>query len=127
VGPAAPEALLSLWLRFPIGYLLSVMVETPILLFALSPVHPRWRKWFAGLWLTGCSYPVVVLVLPAWTGGWYVPVAETFAGLSECLLFAALFPDGRNRRDMAAIAGANLASFAWGELLFGALRLGAVR
>jgi hypothetical protein len=28
---------------------------------------------------------------------------------------------------MAAIVAANIASFAWGELLFGVLRLGAVR
>jgi hypothetical protein len=118
---------LSLWLQLPIGYLLSVMVEAPLLLYALSPVHPRWRKWFAGFWLTGCSYPIVVLVLPAWTGNWYVPASETFAPLFECLLFAALFPEGRNRRDMAAIVAANVASFAWGELLFGVLRLGAVR
>ena len=126
MGLPAPEARLSLWLQLPIGYLLSVMVEAPVLLFALSPVHPRWRKWFAAFWLTGCSYPIVVLVLPAWTGNWYVPVAETFAPLFECLLFAALFPQGRNRRDMAAIVAANLASFAWGELLFGVLRIGAV-
>ena len=60
-----------------------------------------------GLWLNGCSYPIVLLVLPAWTGAWYLPVAETFAPLFECLLFAALFPEGRNRRDMAAIVAAN--------------------
>lgn len=63
----APEARLSLWLELPIGYLLSVMVEALVLLFALSPVHPRWRKWSAAFWLTGCSYPIVVLVLPAST------------------------------------------------------------
>ena len=127
MGSPAPETPLSLWLQLPIGYLLTVVVEVPVLLFALSPAHPRWRKWFAGLWLNGCSYPIVLLVLPAWAGAWYLPVAETFAPLFECLLFAALFPEGRNRRDMAAILAANVASFAWGELLFGALRLGTVR
>ena len=79
-------------------------------------IRPGWR-----------SRPIVLLVLPAWAGAWYLPVAETFAPLFECLLFAALFPEGRNRRDMAAILAANVASFAWGELLFGALRLGTVR
>jgi hypothetical protein len=127
VGSPAPEVRVSVWLELIVGYSLTVLVEAPILLLALSPTHPLWRKWFAALWLNGCSYPIVVLVLPAWTGGWYVWVAETFAPVFECLLFAGLFPEGRNRRDMAAIVGANLASFACGELLFGVLRLGGVR
>jgi hypothetical protein len=119
VDSPAAETLLTLWLGLIAGYLLTITVEIPILLLGLSPCHPRSRKWFAGFWLTGCSYPIVILVLPAITGRWYVPVAETFAAVFECFLFAAAFPEGRNWRDMAVIAGANLASFVCGLLLFG--------
>ena len=127
MGAPAAEVRLNFWLVSILGYCLTVLVEAPVLFLGISPAHPLWRKWFAAWWLNGCSYPIVVLVLPAWTGVGYVWIAETFAPLFECLLFAGLFPEGRNRRDMAAIVAANLASFACGELLFGVLRLGGVR
>lgn len=74
-------------------------------------------KLFAGVWLTACTYPIVVLTLPPLTGRFYLPIAETFAPVAECVLFATLV--GRWKwRDMAAIVVANLASFVAGEMLF---------
>ncbi len=116
-----PEELLAF---LPLGYLLSVLIETPILLVGLSARHPLRRRLAAGLWLTACTYPVVILVLPAWidTGASrlvYLAVAETFAPVAECLLFVAAFGTGRSvGRDLAAITAANLASFGVGELLY---------
>jgi hypothetical protein len=101
----------------PIGYVLSVMIETPVLLVGLSKQHSLRVKLFAGAWLTGCTYPIVVLTLPPLTGRFYLPIAESFAPLAECVLFATLFRTW-NWRDMAAIVAANLTSFAVGELLF---------
>lgn len=119
----APE---DLWRFLPIGYLLTVLVEGTILWFGLSPHHPPRRRLTAALWLTACTYPIVVLVLPSAMAGFvredYLIVAETFAPAAECLLFWLAFgatsPDGRQTvvvRDYAAIIAANLASFAAGE------------
>jgi hypothetical protein len=99
----------------PIGYVLSVLVEIPILLIGLSPRHSIREKLFAGVWLTACTYPMVVLTLPPLTGRFYLLIAETFAPVSECILFATLFRWWR-WRDMAAIVSANLASFLLGLL-----------
>jgi len=111
----------------PIGYLITVLIETPVLIAGLSPLHSLERKIAASLWLNACSYPVVILALPQLFAGspaWvYVAVAETFAPLSECLLFLAAFYDRstlRSRtvwRDVGAITAANLSSFLIGELL----------
>jgi len=101
----------------PIGYVLSVIIETPVLLVGLSKQHSLRAKLFAGVWLTGCTYPIVVLSLPPLTGRFYLPIAETFAPVAECVLFATLFRTWK-WRDMAAIVAANLASFAVGEILF---------
>ena len=118
----------QLWWFLPVGYLLTVAVETPILLLGLSAArHTVRRKFLAGLWLTACTYPVVVLVLPllfqSSTRLAYLVTAETFAPVAECALFWAAFGDGRELgrasmwRDFAAITAANLASFALGEVL----------
>lgn len=116
----------SLRAFFPWGYLATVAIETPILLLGLSAPHVLSRRLFAGLWLTACTYPIVILVLPllfAADQRWlYLCVAETFAPLAECLLFAAAFHVGRNVsraarwRDYAAITLANLGSFGLGEI-----------
>lgn len=108
------------------GYLFTIAVETPVLLLLLSRAH-RWpRRLAAGFWLTACSYPVVVVALPLLIGlepRWrYLAVAETFAPLSECVLFALAFHTAETRRadrwrDFAAITAANLASFLLGEWL----------
>ncbi len=100
----------------PLGYLVSVMLETPVLLIGLSSIHSFGTKVFAGVWLTACTYPIVVLTLPPVAGGFYVPVAETFAPAAECVLFATLVGTWR-LRDMAAIIAANLASWLVGPFL----------
>jgi hypothetical protein len=117
----------ALWAFLPRGYLFTVAIETPVLLLGLSAPHPRARRFFAGLWLTACTYPIVVLVLPLLVSpetsrGLYLLVAETFAPVAECLLFAAAFhwgaslPRRARWRDFAVITLANLASFGLGEL-----------
>lgn len=123
---AGPEELL----RFlPIGYLVTVLVETPVLLLGLSPkLTTRRQRLFAGLWLTACTYPIVVLVLPiifaSSSRAAYLVVAETFAPLAECLLFWLALVRGRAAADtraltrsFAAIVLANVLSFIAGEVL----------
>jgi hypothetical protein len=81
----------DLWHFFPLGYLLSISIETPVLLIGLSPRHPFGRKLLAGVWLTACTYPIVTLVLPLVfvnsSRTIYLIVAETFAPAAECVLF----------------------------------------
>jgi hypothetical protein len=111
------------WLFVLIGYVVTVAVETPILLAGLSPRHSLRRRFAAGLWLSACTYPIVVLVLPPFFSvrSSYLIAAETFAPLAECLLFWFTFaPDETHRelcRDLGVIVLANLASFGTGELL----------
>ena len=117
----------DLWAFLPLGYLVTILIETPVLLFGLSPkVTPRQRLW-CGVWLTACTYPIVVLVLPAVflneSRTLYLAVAETFAPVAECILFWMAFR-GKSElvtRDWArcfiAIVIANLASFGLGEVL----------
>lgn len=126
--PYTPE---MLWQFMLIGYPLTIAVEIPILLLGLSPRHRLARRLFAGIWLTACTYPIVVLVLPPLLlhddGGRaaYLLVAETFAPVAECTLFWLAFGERKEWlrrsmvRDMAAIILANLASFAVGELMDG--------
>ena len=117
----------DLWSFLLPHYLLTIAIEAPILLLALSAAHPIPRRLLAGVWLTACTYPVVVLVLPLvfhdaprWA---YLAVAETFAPLAECAIFYAAFQRGRALkrgqlwRDWSAITMANLASFLVGEWL----------
>lgn len=117
------------WLFLLIGYPVTVAVEAPILLIGLSRRHSPGRRLLAGFWLTACTYPVSVVALPALLyhsphdRPVYLLVAETFAPVAECVLFAALFCRraelcrGCFWRDMAVIVLANLASFAAGEAL----------
>ncbi len=117
----------DLWHFFPIGYLFSILIETPILLIGLSKRHPIKRRLFAGVWLTACTYPIVVLVLPMLfvdrSRVLYLLAAETFAPVAECILFWLAF--GREEevgkasmwRDFITIIVANLASFLGGEVL----------
>jgi hypothetical protein len=118
----------DLWASLVPGYLFTIAVETPILLVGLSSRHSLARRLFAGVWLTACTYPIVILVLPlvfdpAEQRLLYVLVAETFAPLAECALFWAAFGQREEVgkwsmwRDLLAIALANLASFAIPEYL----------
>lgn len=110
----------DLWAWLPYGYLLTILIETPVLVIGLSRRHPLARKLFAGAWLTACTYPIVVLVLPLLVTSsrfTYLAVAETFAPAAECLLFWLAFRERDSFwRDMATIVVANLASFLAGEL-----------
>jgi hypothetical protein len=119
----------DLWRFLPLGYVFTVALETPVLALFLSPRHALRRRLFAGLWLTACTYPVVVLVLPPLfadsSRAAYLAVAETFAPAAECALFWLAFGSeqtagGRSlRRDFAAITAANLLSFLAGEVAAG--------
>lgn len=126
---ALPTTLTSseLWRFLPIGYLLTVLVEIPVLVLFLSIRHPLKRRMLAGIWLTACTYPIVTLVMPLvlvnYSRTVFLLVAETFAPLAECILFWLAY-GSRERwrttsmwRDFAAIVMANLASFAVGEVL----------
>lgn len=117
----------ELWRFFPLGYLLSILIETPILLVGLSKRHPIKHRLFASIWLTACTYPIVVLVLPLALANvsraMYLVVAETFAPVAECVLFWLAYGDREQLgtpsmwRDFGAITLANLASFLTGEVL----------
>ncbi|MEO8436562.1 MAG: hypothetical protein ABI596_16820, partial [Pyrinomonadaceae bacterium] len=117
----------ELWLFLPLGYLVTILIETPILFVGLSARHSTKRKLLTGVWLTACTYPIVTLVLPlalAHTSRMvYLVVAETFAPVAECALFWLAFGrsdelGGRSMwRDFATIVVANLASFILGEVL----------
>ena len=117
----------ELWRFFPIGYLFTILIETPILLVGLSSRHSIKRRLIAGIWLTACTYPIVTLVLPLFfvhsSRNVYLLVAETFAPVAECVLFWLAFGDDDQLnkpsmyRDFAVITLANLASFLGGELV----------
>ncbi|HSI32225.1 MAG TPA: hypothetical protein VK986_01440 [Tepidisphaeraceae bacterium] len=115
----------DLWSFLLPHYLLTVAIEAPILLLGLSAAHSIPRRLVAGVWLTACTYPIVVLVMPLVfrnaPRGVYLAVAETFAPVAECAIFWAAFQRGRGLtrgqvwRDWGVITVANLASFLVGE------------
>lgn len=117
----------ELWRFLPLGYVFTILIETPILVIGLSARHPLKRRILAGVWLTACTYPIVVLMLPLFFADssrrLYLLVAETFAPVAECVLFWLAFGKDSELaqrsmwRDFAAIVLANLASFAGGEVL----------
>ena len=116
----------ELWRFLPLGYLFSILIEAPILFVGLSPRHSLRRRLFAGVWLTACTYPIVVLVLPlvfSSSRTLYLIVAETFAPLAECALFWLAYGEAEQLgkasmwRDFSVIVVANLASFLGGEVV----------
>jgi hypothetical protein len=117
----------ELWHFFLFGYLFSILIETPVLLIGLSPRHPRNRRVFAGVWLTACTYPIVVLVMPlvfrSASRAVYLIIAETFAPVAECVLFWLAYGEKEQFgkasmwRDFGVIVIANLASFIGGEIM----------
>ena len=116
----------DLWYFLPFGYLLTILIETPISLLGLSPKLSLKQKLLCGIWLSACTYPIVVLVLPTLMYGYerwqYLAVAETFAPVGECLIFLLAFRRNEmlEKTDWArcfiAIVVANLASFGIGEV-----------
>ncbi len=123
----------GLWLFLPLGYLLTIAIEIPVLWCGLSRRHSPRDRLAAGLWLTAVTYPIVVIALPlalapiVSTFG-YLLCAETFAPAAECGLFywAFIGRTSANRlatlRDLAVIVAANLASFGCGEAMWLCLR-----
>ena len=117
----------ELWRFLLPGYLLTILIETPILCVGLSRRHPLNRKLLAGVWLTACTYPIVTLVLPLLFApdrrALYLVVAETFAPVGECVLFWLAFGTRAELgkpsmwRDVITIILANLASFGIGEVI----------
>lgn len=117
----------ELWRFLPLGYFLTILIETPILVIGLSARHPLRRRILSGIWLTACTYPIVTLLLPLLfvhsSRTVYLLVAETFAPVVECVLFWLAFGNEAELgkpsmwRDFASIVIANLASFAAGEVL----------
>ncbi len=117
----------DLWLFFPLGYLFTILIETPVLLIGLSSRHSIKRRLFAGVWLTACTYPIVVLVMPLIfrdaSRAVYLTIAETFAPVAECILFWLAYGQAEELgkrsmwQDFGAIVIANLASFLGGEIL----------
>jgi hypothetical protein len=116
-----------LWLFLPVGYLLTIFIETPVLVFGLTPKLTLRQKLLCGVWLTACTYPIVILVLPAVfidsSRNLYLAVAETFAPVAECFFFWLAFRERRLLetndwiRSLIAIVVANLASFGIGEII----------
>jgi hypothetical protein len=117
----------ELWRFLLIGYPFTILIETPILLIGLSSRHSLKRRLFAGVWLTACTYPIVVLVMPLLfahsSRTLYLTVAETFAPVAECVLFWGAYGNSEELgkrsmwRDFATIVIANLASFIGGEVM----------
>ena len=112
---------LELWRFLPIGYLVTIAIETPILFFGLSAQHSKQRRIVAGIWLTACTYPIVTLVLPLLLVGhsraFFLLIAEVFAPVAECVLFWLAFGKQSTVRDFTVIVIANLTSFLAGEIL----------
>jgi hypothetical protein len=112
----------ELWHFLPIGYLFTIAIESPILFFGLSAHHPKRRRIFAGVWLTACTYPIVILVLPLLlidhSRAFFLLIAETFAPAAECLLFWLAFGKEAKWLDFGVIVIANLASFLLGAVIF---------
>lgn len=122
--PESPAS--GLWYFLPFGYLLTISIEAPVLLFGLSQKLSFKQRSMCGIWLTACTYPIVVLVLPIlfqdqprWL---YLSAAETFAPAAECAIFWLAFrKTGLLDSDdcftcFLAIVAANLGSFGIGEI-----------
>jgi len=117
----------ELWRFLLIGYPFTILIETPILLIGLASRHSLKRRLFAGVWLTACTYPIVVLVMPLVfahsSRTIYLTVAETFAPVAECVLFWGAYGNSEELgkrsmwQDFVTIVIANLASFIGGEVM----------
>jgi len=110
------------------GYLATVAIEAPLLVAFLPSRYSLRTRIGCGFWLTACTYPVVVLVMPNIANGpfsWSVTllVTEIWVALTEVALLRAVA--GRRllasfRREDGVVIVANLASFLAGELFVSA-------
>ena len=115
----------TLWLLLIFGYLLTVLIEIPILLAGLPEKYATKETIVNGLLLTAITYPVVIMVLPAIFSAMgienrilFLAVAESFAPITEVVFFRYLIDQpltGRFDREAAVIVVANLTSFLVGE------------
>lgn len=115
----------TLWLLLICGYLLTILIEIPILILGLPRKFAVKDTIVNGLLLTAITYPVVVLVLPAIFTEMgienrvlFLAVAESFAPITEVLFFRYLIDQplaARLDREAAVIVVANLTSFLLGE------------
>jgi hypothetical protein len=111
----------TLWMWLPVGYALTVAIETPVLLLGLSPRWTRMQRLGLAAWLTAVTYPIVVVALPlalppgtSWPV--YVAIAEAFAVGTECLLMRRAWQG--SWRDVGVVAVANVVSATVGLLAF---------
>ncbi len=111
---------------FIVCLFVTFTIETYVLLKLLSARHSTSCRLYSGFWLTACTYPVVVLVIPFFFDGntstfSYQLVAELFAAGCECFLFWFLFNRDADRlsmlRDSKAIILANLLSYSSGLII----------
>lgn len=110
----------SLWRWLPVGYVLTVLLETPVLWTGLRADHAKTTRLLAAAWLTGVTYPIVAVALPAllWphtSYATYLVVAETFAITTEMALFRWRW--GGTPRDLAVVGLANVVSAVAGGML----------
>ena len=109
------------------SYLMTIAIETPVLVVGLAKPHRLWVRLVAGVGLTACTYPLLWLALPAVIAldrrGLFLAVGETLVPVAECAIFFLVFELGRGyswrvlRRDWITIVLANLASFGIGEVI----------
>lgn len=119
------------------AWLLTVAVEGAVLWHLLHPMHAPRTRWFAAAWLSACTLPLVHFGFPALRAfgvpdAAWIALAEVFAPLAECALFALVVAPlslgplcatrcgglaVMHRRDAAAIVIANVASFTVGLLV----------
>jgi hypothetical protein len=110
------------------SYLMTIAIETPVLVVGLAKPHRMWVRLVAGVGLTACTYPLLWLVLPRVISleeqrGLFLAVGETLVPVAECAIFFVVFELGRRyswrvlARDWGAIVAANLASFGIGEVI----------
>jgi len=118
----------TLWLLLIFGYLLTILIELPVLICGLSSKYSSLETIVNGFLLTALTYPVVVMVLPAIFTGmaeWgstveqrTLPLQRRSPLLPKCCSFdisTAQSLIARPDRDAAVIVTANRASFLLGE------------
>ncbi len=96
----------ELWRFLPVGYGLTVLIETSVLLFALSIRHQLPVRLFCGAGLTAVTYPIVILVMPLVIAPYalYLAVAEVLRRWRSvcCFCSSSATPTTSNRIDETA-------------------------
>jgi hypothetical protein len=112
-------------IHFIMGLASTLLIETLILYFGLGKAHDVGSKILIACLLSLTTYPIVNLLIPVLLNPKTVPayywVAETFAVVSECLLFVLVFSKKHSSIvhltiSCSIILLANVASFVYGYL-----------